>query len=368
MTEKLQMERTRIPELDGVRGIAVALVLIWHYIPCQLPQDAGLVSSVLRRTLYLAGSGVDLFFVLSGFLIFGILLDKRQSPNFIKVFLVRRSCRILPLYFFFLSVYAALSGLNFLPEVSHQWLFGNTLPLWSYATFTQNILMGLNGTFGPGALSVTWSLAVEEQFYLLAPLIILFLGRKGLVWLLPLMLIAGPILRLMYPGFHAYVNTPWRADPLVAGGCLALIVRSPSAVESIRRNPRVVLISAVLLAAGVPLMIIKPGILGVFDLSWLAASYSLLILSAALGTHALFSKLLCHPLWLWLGKYSYAIYLFHQFVSGLLHGLILKQEPIIRGLPGALTTLLALSVTFALAWLSFRFLEFPFQRFGKRWQ
>lgn len=360
--------KPRIPELDGLRGVAVALVLVWHYLPCQLPRDAGLLSSVLRRVLYLTGSGVDLFFALSGFLIFGILLDERKTPGCLRTFYIRRACRILPVYLLLLGSFAALSATDFLPQESRQWLFGNPLPLWSYATFTQNILMGMENTFGPGALSVTWSLAVEEQFYLIAPLVVLVAGRRGLVWLLPAMLVAGPVLRAMDPGFHTYVNTPWRADPLVAGGCVALIVRSEAAMAWVRSRRGLLLAAAACLAALVPLMILKPGILGVFDLSWLALLYALVVLMAASGTAAPLSSFLRQAWWISLGRYSYAIYMFHQLVSGLLHGLILKQEPLIRGWPGALTTLAALVTTLMLAWLSFRYLESPFLKIGQRFR
>lgn len=360
--------RSRIVELDGLRGLAVALVLVWHYLPCQLPRDAGLLSSILRRGLYLTGSGVDLFFALSGFLIFGILLDERKSPGCLRNFYIRRSCRILPVYVFLLASCALLAATDFLPQASHQWLFGNPLPWWSYATFTQNILMGMQNTFGPGALSVTWSLAVEEQFYLIAPIIVLLVGRKGLVWLLPAMLVAGPVLRALYPGFHAYVNTPWRADPLVAGGCVALIVRSSTALAWFRSHRRLMLAAAGILVGVVPLMILRPGILGIFDVSWLALSYGLLVLAAAEGNMGPLSSFLRQPVWIALGRYSYAIYMFHQLVSGLLHGWLLQQEPLIRNWQGALTTLAALLATLALAWLSFRFLESPFLKLGQRFR
>lgn len=360
--------RPRIVELDGLRGVAVALVLVWHYLPCQLPRDAGLLSSILRRGLYLTGSGVDLFFALSGFLIFGILLDERKSPACLRTFYIRRACRILPVYVLLLASCALFAATGCLPEESRQWLFGNPLPWWPYATFTQNILMGMHHTFGPGALSVTWSLAVEEQFYLIAPFVVLLAGRKGLVWLLPAMLVAGPLLRAMHPGFHAYVNTPWRADPLVAGGCVALIVRSAAAMAWFRGHRRLMMAAAGILAAVVPLMILRPGILGVFDISWLALSYGLLVLAAAAGDVAPLSSFLRLPVWIVLGRYSYAIYMFHQLVSGLLHGWILNQEPMIRGWQGALTTLAALLATFALAWLSFRFLESPFLKLGQRFR
>jgi peptidoglycan/LPS O-acetylase OafA/YrhL len=95
----------RIPELDGVRGLAILLVLVWHYVSCLLHKDAGVWVSYVRRLLYLTGTGVDLFFVLSGFLIVGILLDQRGSPDFLKNFFLRRACRIFPLYFLLLALF-----------------------------------------------------------------------------------------------------------------------------------------------------------------------------------------------------------------------------------------------------------------------
>jgi peptidoglycan/LPS O-acetylase OafA/YrhL len=126
--------------------------------------------------------------------------------------------------------------------------------------------------------------------------------------------------------------------------------------------------AAGILAAVVPLMILWPGILGIFDVSWLAISYGLLVLAAAVGNLAPLSSFLRQPVWLALGRYSYAIYMFHQLISGLLHGWILKQEPLIRNWQGALTTLAALLATLALAWLSFRFLESPFLKLGQRFR
>jgi peptidoglycan/LPS O-acetylase OafA/YrhL len=115
----------------------------------------------------LTASGVDLFFVLSGFLIGSILLDNREAANQFKVFYLRRFCRILPIYFVWIALFFVLGKL-----LLNDWLFASRYPAWSYPTFTQNFFMSNIGGFGAGWLAVTWSLAIEEQFYLTAPLLI----------------------------------------------------------------------------------------------------------------------------------------------------------------------------------------------------
>jgi peptidoglycan/LPS O-acetylase OafA/YrhL len=89
----------RISQLDGVRGVAILLVLVYHYFTCQIIAEPGTLFSYLKRATSLTWSGVDLFFVLSGFLIAGILLDHRNTANYFRVFYLRRACRILPLHF-----------------------------------------------------------------------------------------------------------------------------------------------------------------------------------------------------------------------------------------------------------------------------
>ena len=113
----------RIPQLDGLRGVAIALVVVFHYVNFAVESGAPGWVKLLIRPTSLGWSGVDLFFVLSGFLIGGILLDARESRNYFRVFYRRRACRILPLYFAFLAAatlaarVAALQGL-FQPAIS----------------------------------------------------------------------------------------------------------------------------------------------------------------------------------------------------------------------------------------------------------
>src|SRR6185503_14362644 len=97
--------KTRLPQLDGIRGIAILMVLWWHYFNCQLhvTRESPLWLKYFWQFSSIGWSGVDLFFVLSGFLITGILLDEAQSPNMFRVFYVRRAVRILPLYFLVLA-------------------------------------------------------------------------------------------------------------------------------------------------------------------------------------------------------------------------------------------------------------------------
>src|SRR6476619_3815817 len=141
----------RIPQLDGIRGLAILQVLLWHYVAI-LPSHSRTVLSYLQHLLCLTWSGVDLFFVLSGFLIGGILLDHRDAPNYFSVFYRRRICRIFPLYYALFLAFVLLR--NRLPiGAANGWLFDRPLPLWSYATFTQNFLMSKLGTFGPNWLA-----------------------------------------------------------------------------------------------------------------------------------------------------------------------------------------------------------------------
>src|SRR5947209_6904169 len=157
-------------ELDGLRGLAILMVVSFHY----------------NLAPFLGGVGVDLFFVLSGFLLGGTLLDKREASNYFKAFYTRRVCRIFPLYFlslflFVILLLAAPFTLGWLLfGDSIRFLLGDPLPLWSYFTFTQNFAMVDQGVWGIPWLGHAWSLAVVEQFYLILPVLIRFVSREKL--------------------------------------------------------------------------------------------------------------------------------------------------------------------------------------------
>ena len=235
----------RLPQLDGIRGVAIFMVLVWHLVCGPL----GAAGSVLR----LGASGVDVFFVLSGMLIAGILLDHRAASSYFRVFYLRRICRILPLYVVVLALFAALSS----GGARWRWLFADALPLWTYATFTQNIYMGLHHTWGAHPLAPTWSLSVEEQFYLLAPFVIRFAPRAVIGCGVAAGLILAPLARWAFPGFHTDVMTPFRLDPLLFGVALALIVRAPRAVNA--RTLRLLLYPGL---AGAVVMSLSPDLFG----------------------------------------------------------------------------------------------------------
>jgi len=215
--------RGRIPALDGLRGIAILLVLLWHAgFNDPFP---GFWSSVFAFGR-LTWSGVDLFFVLSGFLIGGILLDARDSTRYFRTFYVRRAFRILPLYGVITGLYIFRRLLS--PSVI-------VIPLISYPTFTQNFWMAYFATWGGAGMAATWSLAVEEQFYLTIPLLVRKLTNARLVWVLAFVVVGAPILRTLtlinfeHGRFADYVLMPCRADALCLGVLAAVLVRHQQA-------------------------------------------------------------------------------------------------------------------------------------------
>ena len=105
---------SRIPELDGIRAMAILLILFFHYINNQLPESNNIFLRLLQKATSLGWSGVDLFFVLSGFLIGGILIRNKESENYFKTFYIRRFYRIFPFYYvlIYLFIIAKYSGIG----------------------------------------------------------------------------------------------------------------------------------------------------------------------------------------------------------------------------------------------------------------
>jgi peptidoglycan/LPS O-acetylase OafA/YrhL len=151
--------KARIPELDGLRGLAILIVIAFHYVEPLHTTAQGTLRHVLAP-VRMGWIGIHLFFVLSGFLIASILMATRDSPTFFRTFYIRRFYRILPLYL------VVVAGCY---VVHHLFVRTPGPPLYQFLTFTQNFWMAAKGQFGIGLLSVTWSLAVEEQFYALLP-------------------------------------------------------------------------------------------------------------------------------------------------------------------------------------------------------
>jgi peptidoglycan/LPS O-acetylase OafA/YrhL len=335
-------------QLDSLRALAVTGVLIDHYWPACILNFAD--------TGHL---GVRLFFVLSGYLITGILLRCRSSieahqsdaATALRHFYIRRFLRIFPPYYALLALMAVT---NF-PGVR------NTL--WWHASYASNILFAVQGSWTPWVTSHFWSLAVEEQFYLVWPFLILLVPRSRLRIVVIAIAVSAPLFRLIGLLIGAnetalYVATPASLDALGLGSLLALCADQPAAW---RRLIRLGLIS-------IPLTFITFGILLVTDQPWLnyvvyetvvAVALACLVGKTAEGFGGLSGKLLSLRPLQYVGKISYGIYLYHLFVLAAFSKLLgIARLPLLD--KGPVLFLIVGSITVAMAALSWKFLEQPF--------
>jgi peptidoglycan/LPS O-acetylase OafA/YrhL len=364
----------RIPALDGLRGLAILSVLAWHYVASTLPWDtAGQRAG--HAALAYAWAGVDLFFVLSGFLIGGILLDHARARNLLAVFYARRALRILPLYWAVLAAYAASRAFlaPHLPDGASAWLHANPHPLWTYLTFGQNIATGLFSPHvaEPGWLNVTWSLAVEEHFYLVVPLAFLALPARLLPWALATIVALGPAVRALVldrlaPEAGLYVLTPCRVDTIVLGVLCAWAVRRPR-VRAALRPARLWAVAVALAAALAAAQVVDVGrAFALFGYSAVGLLSACVLLLALVDERGPLAAVLRSAALQRAGGVAYGLYLLHQPVQGLAHALVLGAAPRLGTAAEAAVTAGAFAASFALAELSWRVLERPLVALGQR--
>lgn len=362
--------RVRNDALDGLRGIAIAMVLWLHFVQQYLPPGRGSWLGWLRAGTGLSWTGVDLFFTLSGFFIGGILIDQRGSPRLIGVFYLRRAVRILPIYYVTLLVIAAAIFWQ-LPGSYH--LF----PAWVYALFLSNFAFALAGTWDWLPLSVMWTLAVEEQFYVTAPWIVRAIPASFIPWLAAGLAALAELARacLLFAGprgnFAMHVLTPFRMDALALGVLAAWAVRNEAAEPFFVRlgaHWRTWLVLALALLGGLGLMQPSWGspALALFGYLLIAMVFTLVILIVAkLRPPGLCRFLALRPL-AHLGRHSYFIYLWHGLLGGILIHWVAGPDFTLNTLSGFGIVALAVGATWAAAAASWKWFEGPLVAWGQR--
>lgn len=352
----------RVAALDGLRGVLAMIVVVAHYFGEVAHGFAGLT---------LAWIAIRMFFVLSGFLMANIILQHLSSPNFFAAFYIRRACRTLPVYLVLLAI--VFTAAHLFRDAA--WMEAErVMPLWSFLTFTQGFVMISRGDFGIDWLTPTWTLTVEEQFYLVAPLICLLTPRRHLLAVLGAMVVVSIGFRAMafetdlMPSMAGLVILPAAMHSMFLGMIAAVLLRS-GRIDWVRWD--IVLRGAPIVLLGV-----------VFALKWIdGASYRWFELAGvplvsvacacylmAIVRNAPEADSLRSPSLKVLGRLSYSIYLLHMPVLGLAHGLVLGARPDIGTPVQVVVTLVAVVIALALAWLVNRYIEQPMVEYGRRWR
>ncbi|MCL4810458.1 MAG: acyltransferase [Thermoanaerobaculia bacterium] len=366
-------EQGRIQALDGVRGIAILAVMLRHFV-----QEMD-VSTAADRVVYglgrLGSNGVDLFFVLSGFLITGILLDAKGRADYYKRFYIRRTLRIFPLYYLALCI--AFWMWPLLPPASSL-LYATLENQGWYWLYASNWLFVKEGTYL--GLAHFWSLAIEEQFYLVWPAVVAFVSRERLpsvcAWCFALSLALRAGLALAgVDVMIVYVLTPARFDSLALGALIAAVAREEGGPRRLRKaaawlGP----LSAVALVG----MVVAGGTGGRTHLLMTVGVSLVGVMSGAMVVWAVFlpdgafgRRLFENRLLRWLGFYAYALYVFHPFVQDAIER-VWRDDllPRVGGslLPGRAVFILAcLSASSLVAWASWHAYEKHWLALKDRW-
>lgn len=365
-----------MPALDGLRGVAILLVLMLHFV---ILKPTSPTTGWLRAITGVGWMGVDLFFVLSGFLITGILHRTKGSEGWLRKFYARRALRIFPLYFAFIGGYVVLLPRLMPGHPSVAVLLENQAWFWTY---TSNFLMAFEGLSAtPLYTTAMWSLAIEEQFYLAWPLCVLLLGRDALLRLCVGMVCSAVLFRcgLLVFGapLAAYVLPFARMDSLAIGAFVALAGAGAGGLEPLVRQARPLgwSVAAILGAA-----FVAQGELGHFTVFMQTVGYTLVaILFAVVVLHAAarqeswagrVGRLRCLR---FLGTYSYGIYVLHNPVRLVLHQAGLNPKTTVAaGDPQLAPVLLYLSLgvagSVALAVASWHLFERPVLRLKRHFE
>ena len=334
----------KTPQLDAVRGVAVLLVIMVH-------ATAKYPSLHLERMFAAGWMGVDLFFVLSGFLITRILLRTKRFPGYFKNFYARRCLRIWPLYYsLLLFMFVGIPLLR--PSEAATVFERRSSPWWSYPLFLQNFLVP-TPTMATGPLGVTWSLAIEEQFYLVWPWVVRYCSRSQLRRIAVAVICVSPALRLYLSLHHVnvYSNVFCRLDGLMAGSLLALFLHSRASCP-----PRFLKLAWVCLVVAAPLALLANAL----DALWAVLSFTA-IAAAGFIFVSLFSPqrwlhaAMTNRLLVYTGTISYGLYLLHKIPFDMAQTLQLARYPV-------LTLPIGLVAAYAMAALSWNGLERPFLR------
>ena len=353
-----KLSQARIPQLDGLRGIAIAMVVLFHYVGFAAGSGTSRLTGLLISPILGFGwAGVDLFFVLSGFLIGGILLDARGSANYFQAFYARRVCRIFPLYFAFLAVAAiCCAALRWPAEIA--W--------WWFPTYLQNFWMAAHNATGNPVLGPTWSLAIEEQFYLTLPALIYFVKPRHLLKVIVGGIALAPAIRvalyIVRPTLGAVMLLPCRMDALLIGVLAAYILRQPGAWEFLEahRGHLWTAIELLTVTCGAFLLRGFQGRLFIFAYAAiydaLAALFVCVLLISLIDVQA--ARVLRARWLMWLGTIAYGVYLIHPLALRL-------AEALLPGASRGACAIAAAVATLAAAKLSWEFFEKPIVKIGR---
>lgn len=371
--------RYRVIPLDGIRGFACLLIIVFHSALFLLVRK---VPVACWNLIELGRWSLDFFFVLSGYLITGVLLDAKGQKSYFKNFYSRRFLRVFPLYYLlvvllvFIAPRLPLPGVVALEGAERLAKAGPWLLLYGYNFF----LFRLNDWFHI-MIDAMWSLSVEEQFYLVWPLVVRFLSLTRLKVLCVALIAAALAVRSsLYFTHHSYLQifvlTPARMDSIAFGALAALLARTDFRI----RGSAVLIglrVTAILLA-GAWIALYEPW--DPFRSDWSQSALIFTVVNAFLAVLLLLAvlepsrcavpRLFSLPLLTHFGKYSYAIYLFHE-PACLFFGNIFLRDMRWKPTGHAATafqlafTAAVLVSTYAVARISWRFIEAPCLRLKK---
>lgn len=363
-----ELRPDHLPALDGVRGLAILLVMTTHFM---LVYQGSIVDRLVGMVGRFGWSGVDLFFVLSGFLITGILLDNRDQPHYFRNFYARRTLRIFPLYYFVIFFATIV-----IPLLPFAWTYLFPIESWTkplYWLYLSNFAIVFSGDDANDMLGLTWSLAIEEQFYLVWPILVLLLSRRGLMIACIGAVVVSIATRTAFvlagaDRLFAYVLTPSRMDGLAIGCIVALLIHGRY------HRLRELLPKARWLAIGCGIVILAligwhrtTGFRGgpgqAIGYTVIAVFYACVLMFALASTSGSLVYGFFTQGWLIvLGKFSYALYLFHMGIARLVRAYVydLDDFHMLFGsrLPGqVIFYVICFSLSLLAAFLSWHLLE-----------